>query len=258
METEGFQDSSEMRFAEIFRSHSLWTIAYVCSRRSHRLYAATPQACRLYAVMQLPGDVTSHAQEVFRKAALEQLKARVQGSLTRANVAATADMDRLLEQQAELTQRDREVSAGVVSVQVSHACMPCISDQCHVSILLCSPCQGAPLMLLLCIRLQFSCCLQDGMSCGVQAERHALEACVLEMAGKSAALERWLADNEKKAVTGAPCLSQSCLNFLSLQALPCMFPHLCAQSGLSRVLLEEQNLSSPQDCHCSKPVELKT
>ena len=36
----------------------------------------------------------------------------------------------------------------------------------------------------------------------VQAERHALEASVLEMAGKSAALERWLADNEKKAVTG--------------------------------------------------------
>ena len=36
----------------------------------------------------------------------------------------------------------------------------------------------------------------------LQAERHALEACVLEMAGKSAALERWLADNEKKAVTG--------------------------------------------------------
>lgn len=29
-----------------------------------------------------------------------------------------------------------------------------------------------------------------------------MEASVLEMAGKSAALERWLADNEKKAVTG--------------------------------------------------------
>jgi len=28
---------------------------------------------------------------------------------------------------------------------------------------------------------------------------------VLEMAGKSAALERWLADNEKKAVTGELC-----------------------------------------------------
>ena len=39
----------------------------------------------------------------------------------------------------------------------------------------------------------------------MQAERHALEACVLEMAGKSAALERWLADNEKKAVTGEYC-----------------------------------------------------
>lgn len=32
---------------------------------------------------------------------------------------------------------------------------------------------------------------------------------MLEMAGKSAALERWLADNEKKAVTGAPCLSRA-------------------------------------------------
>ena len=65
---------------------------------------------------------------MFRKAALEQLKARVQGSLTRANVAATVDMDRLLEQQAELTQRDRRVSAGVDSVQVSRACTPCASE----------------------------------------------------------------------------------------------------------------------------------
>ena len=52
-------------------------------------------------------------------------------------------------------------------------------------------------------------CLHDGSFCAGQAERHALEACVLEMAGKSAALERWLADNEKKAVTGAPCLSRA-------------------------------------------------
>ena len=59
-----------------------------------------------------------HVQEVFRKTALEQLKARVQGSLKRASASATADMDRLLEQQAELTRRDREVSAGVDSVQV--------------------------------------------------------------------------------------------------------------------------------------------
>ena len=43
----------------------------------------------------------------------------------------------------------------------------------------------------------------------LQAERHALEACVLEMAGKSAALERWLADNEKKAVTGEALVSIS-------------------------------------------------
>jgi hypothetical protein len=59
-----------------------------------------------------------HVQDVFRKTALEQLKTRVQGSLKRANASATADMDRLLEQQAELTRRDREVSAGVDSVQV--------------------------------------------------------------------------------------------------------------------------------------------
>ena len=57
-------------------------------------------------------------QEVFRQAALEHLKSRVQGSLRRANASATADMDRLLEQQAELSRRDREVSAGVDSVQV--------------------------------------------------------------------------------------------------------------------------------------------
>ena len=84
----------------------------------------------------MSGDVNSNLQEVFRKAALEQLKARVQGSLARANVAATADMDRLLEQQAELAQRDREVSAGVDSVQVSCPCTPCASKQCHAGILL--------------------------------------------------------------------------------------------------------------------------
>ena len=38
----------------------------------------------------------------------------------------------------------------------------------------------------------------------VQAERHALEQCVLELAGKSAALKRWLAENEAKKVDGAP------------------------------------------------------
>ena len=60
------------------------------------------------------------AQEAFRKAALEQLKSRVQGSLKRANASATGDMDELLEQQAELARRDREVSAGVDSVQVGY------------------------------------------------------------------------------------------------------------------------------------------
>jgi len=60
-------------------------------------------------------------QEVFRQAALEHMKSRVQGSLRRANASATADMDRLLEQQAELSRRDREVSAGVDSVQVRHS-----------------------------------------------------------------------------------------------------------------------------------------
>ena len=63
-------------------------------------------------------------------------------------------------------------------------------------------------------------CLHDGSFCAGQAERHALEACVLEMAGKSAALERWLADNEKKAVTGAPCLSRA-IYHVSPEALPC-------------------------------------
>lgn len=48
---------------------------------------------------------------------------------------------------------------------------------------------------------QAGCCACELLVC-LQAERHALEACVLEMAGKSAALERWLADNEKKAVIG--------------------------------------------------------
>lgn len=38
----------------------------------------------------------------------------------------------------------------------------------------------------------------------VQAERHALEQCVLALAGKSAALERWLSENEAKKGDGAP------------------------------------------------------
>lgn len=63
-------------------------------------------------------------QEVFRKAALEQLRARAEGSLKRANASATGDMDTLLEQQAELARRDREVSAGVDSVQVWRPAVP--------------------------------------------------------------------------------------------------------------------------------------
>ena len=44
---------------------------------------------------------------------------------------------------------------------------------------------------------------------------------MLEMAGKSAALERWLADNEKKAVTGRSpaCL---CRTSLPINDLPCV------------------------------------
>ena len=62
---------------------------------------------------------------------------------------------------------------------------------------------------------------KTGVSTGVQAERHALEACVLEMAGKSAALKQWLADNEKKAVTGR---SPACLCRTSspVNDLPCV------------------------------------
>ena len=63
-------------------------------------------------------------QEVFRKAALEQLRARAEGSLKRANASATGDMDALLEQQAELARRDREVSGGVDSVQVWRPAVP--------------------------------------------------------------------------------------------------------------------------------------
>ncbi len=40
------------------------------------------------------------------------------------------------------------------------------------------------------------------MSVGMQAERHALEGCVLEMSGKAAALGKWLVENEKKLVSG--------------------------------------------------------
>ena len=140
-------DSSKMRFLR-----ELWP-THCRPQCSCRTYGAAQQASRLCAPPQMSGDVTGNLQEVFRKAALEQLKARVQGSLTRANVAATADMDRLLEQQAELTQRDREVSAGVDSVQVSPACMPCAAEQCREGTPLGSPCQRAFLMLLLCVRV---------------------------------------------------------------------------------------------------------
>ena len=37
---------------------------------------------------------------------------------------------------------------------------------------------------------------------GMQAERTALESCVLELSGKAVALERWLADNEAKTPEG--------------------------------------------------------
>lgn len=57
-------------------------------------------------------------QEVFRKAAVAELTKRLQGSLTRANESATADMDKLLEQQAKLTRRGAEVAKGIETTQV--------------------------------------------------------------------------------------------------------------------------------------------
>ena len=65
-------------------------------------------------------------QELFRKSAVAELTKRLQGSLARANDAATADMDKLFEQQAELTRRERDISRGVESIQVIIQCLgPC-------------------------------------------------------------------------------------------------------------------------------------
>lgn len=44
--------------------------------------------------------------------------------------------------------------------------------------------------------------LTSFLSLNLQAERHALEGCVLEMSGKAAALGKWLEENEKKQVSG--------------------------------------------------------
>ncbi|BDA41500.1 Tumor susceptibility gene 101 protein [Coccomyxa sp. Obi] len=98
-----------------------------------------------------PSPPPPNLEELFRKSAVAELTKRLQGSLARANEAATADMDRLFEQQAELTKRGRDIARGVESIQ---------------------------------------------------AERHALEGCVLEMSGKAAALGKWLEENEKKQVSG--------------------------------------------------------
>lgn len=68
-----------------------------------------------------------------------ELTKRLQGSLARANDAATADMDRLFEQQAELTRRERELSRGVESIQVticSHSRM--LSDDYAIKFLACN------------------------------------------------------------------------------------------------------------------------
>ena len=47
----------------------------------------------------------------------------------------------------------------------------------------------------------------------VQAERGALESCVLELSGKAVALERWLADNESKNPQG----EWLCIGYVSCQ-----------------------------------------
>ncbi|EIE25211.1 tumor susceptibility protein [Coccomyxa subellipsoidea C-169] len=114
--------------------------------------------------------VKNNLQELFRKSAIAELTKRLQGSLARANDAATADMDKLFEQQAELTRRERDITRGVESIQ---------------------------------------------------AERHALEGCVLEMSGKAAALGKWLVENEKKLVSGEVDADTAILpaDVLSKQAL---------------------------------------
>ena len=66
---------------------------------------------------------------------------------------------------------------------------------------------------------------------------------MLEMAGKSAALERWLADNEKKAVTGTPCLSTQTLHS-PCRPLPCTTLHPCAHPGLGHNSRPQKNGST--------------
>ena len=45
--------------------------------------------------------------------------------------------------------------------------------------------------------------IQKGVA-ALQREREALERCVLDMAGKTVALDHWLADNEAKVPSGQP------------------------------------------------------
>lgn len=56
-----------------------------------------------------------------------------------------------------------------------------------------------------------------------QAERHALEQCVLELAGKSAALKRWLAENEAKKVDGARARRPQLRSSLACPLRECLF-----------------------------------
>ena len=69
---------------------------------------------------------------------------------------------------------------------------------------------------------------------------------MLEMAGKSAALERWLADNEKKAVTGKPCLSRCHIIYVACEPCLALFPIPVHILGLvaSHVLRSTGSVSS--------------
>ncbi|KAK9828078.1 hypothetical protein WJX81_000655 [Elliptochloris bilobata] len=71
----------------------------------------------------------------------------------------------------------------------------------------------------------------------LQAERHALEQCVLELAGKSAALKRWLAENEAKKVDGEVDADAAVVpaDVLSRQALEAQAGDLAIEDALYAV-----------------------
>ncbi|KAL0026775.1 hypothetical protein WJX77_000858 [Trebouxia sp. C0004] len=106
--------------------------------------------------------------------------------------------------QQQAQQQQSDPSAAVISAAFRKAALAALTKRLQSSVAAATSAAGSELDSLFSIQAQLTQRggeVQRGVA-ALQREREALEAAVLDMAGKTVALDRWLADNEAKIPEG--------------------------------------------------------